>query len=568
MWDLLDSGNVSILQSSFYGTKIFQLSLKLQDCIQNGSVEVSKGIVTKNKSYHQKFFKREERGDGFVEGVAPQNATKKKKKNEGDSEILFVPEDFHWYIQMVWEYRFITEREVKEYLKTLDHDATIDFLNDTMNKAFKPVEFDYSTACIFVIGNIDEAYRMSKNFDPDSDADRFYKHSLKITLPQIKGALQNRFRAEQIARLGNNHIIYPAFSSKVYKQLIELELNKVKAKVNERYFIDINFNKSIKDIIYKEGVFPTQGARPVFTTITSLIESYIGKIVKDVLEKDGEVSSVKWKFSKGRHNVDFYDEEGNHIMKRFYDVRLKVESLRQSEGSELQAQVAIHEAGHAVAAIYGANVLPMEVVSRTANMSEGHCAVEVPTTKLETKDWYTKEIIILLAGHVAEEMIFGENMISNGTSGDFEAASNLALEMAKNYGMLGSVAPMLYGHRSTNTNTRWSSRSVELTEGLAEDKVLTCKKQCRKILEDNKYLLLKIGEYLSTNSRMDRDLLKKFVEDFGNPVDIKDKSNYFTFKKSISDAIESIQKEEKYREMDADIKRKNKEARDMGFNIF
>lgn len=131
---------------------------------------------------------------------------------------------------MIWEQRFITERELRDFLKTMDHAASIEFLNETMNRAFKPMEYDYSTSCIFVIGNIDEAYRMAKNFDPDSDADRFYKHSLKITLPQIKSALQKRFRAEQIARLGNSHIIYPAFSSKVYRELIVLELSKASKK--------------------------------------------------------------------------------------------------------------------------------------------------------------------------------------------------------------------------------------------------------------------------------------------------------------------------------------------------
>jgi len=174
---------------------------------------------------------------------------------------------------------------------------------------------------------------MSKNFDPDSDADRFYKHSLRITLSQIKAALQKRFRAEQIARLGNNHTIYPAFSSKIYRQLIELELNRVNKTVKERFDLELNFDKSINTIIYKEGVFPTQGARPVFTTITALIEAYVGKIIKDILDSEKLIKSIEWKFSRGKHKIDFYGNNGVILMSNTYPVRLKVESLRKSIGN-------------------------------------------------------------------------------------------------------------------------------------------------------------------------------------------------------------------------------------------
>lgn len=540
MWDLLDSGKISILQSSYYGTKVYQLLLKIEDCIDNGGVEAKNGRVSKNKEYHEKYFKFEE-----AETLEPKKKKTEKKAEKKESEPMLVPDEFSWYIQTIWESRFITDRELKEYLKTLNHTDTVSFLNDTMHKAFKPVEFDFSTSCIFVIGNIDEAYRMSKNFDPDSNADRFYKHSLDITLPQIKSALKKRFRAEQIARLGNSHVIYPAFSSKVYKQLIELELSKVVIKIKDRFDIDLNFGKSINEIIYKEGVFPTQGARPVFTTMTSIIESYIGKIVKDILDSGKTIKSVVWNFKKKKHLIGFYDENGKKSFEKSYFVRLKIESLRESAGDELQAQVAIHESGHAVAAIYGANVLPTEIVSRTANLSEGHCAVSIPSTSIETREILERQIIIGLGGYVAEKMIFGEDRIANGTSGDFENVTRIALAMAKSFGMSGEGAPMLYGHPSANTNGEWNSSRVNIMDDLAESIMKKCEQNCRKILEENKYLLLKMGEYLSTHSRMDSNKIKQFVKDFGTDITIKNSSNYHTFKSTISGQIKDLQNKSK-----------------------
>lgn len=535
MWDLLDSGKISILQSSYYGTKIFQLTLKLEDCIESGKVESKIGLITANKEYHDKYFKddRESSDDEVATPVAKEGNAPIEEKVKED---LFVPEDFYWYIRTIWDSRFITDRELKEFLKTMDGETAIEFLNDTMKKAFRPQEFDYSTSCIFVIGNVDEAYRMAKNFDPDSDADRFYKHSLNITLPQIKSALQGRFRAEQIARLGNNHIIYPAFSSGVYRALIELELGKSAAKIKERFNLDLEFDKSVNTIIYKEGVFPTQGARPVFTTISALIESYIGKIIKDILEGDKEVEKIKWRFSRGKHKVDFFDVNDSIVMTRMYAVKLKIESLRKSDGSEMQAHVAIHEAGHAVAAIYGAGIMPSAIVSKTANLAEGHCSIELPS--IFTKDVLTKDIIISLGGYVAEKMIFGEENISTGTGGDFERATNTALDMAKTYGMQG--LPMFVGHKSANTNSSWNSEKVDEMDRLAEKIILECEKECEKILEDNKYLLLKMGEYLSTNSRMELKKIKNFVDIFGKDVEIKEKSAYFSFKKTIAESLSEV----------------------------
>jgi len=537
MWDLLDSGKISILQSSYYGTKLYQLSLKLEDCVENGNVEAKAGKITKNKDYHDKYFKSTEDDDE----PAVTGRDSKKEGNEAvntEKENLFVPEDFYWYIQMVWDNRFITDRELHEYLKTMDHVESVEFLGDTLKRAFKPMEYDYSSSCVFVIGNIDEAYRMSKNFNPDSDADRFYKHSLKITLPQIKSALQKRFRSEQIARLGNSHIIYPAFSSKVYEQLIVLELDKARDKVKEKFDIKIDFDESINDILYKEGVFPTQGARPVFTTVTSVIESYIGKIVKDILESGENVGAINWKYFNEKHYIDFLTKRGKKLFSKEYKVRLKVESLRKSDSSQMQAHVAIHEAGHAVAAIYSAKIMPTEIVSRTANMSEGHCAIDFPS--LDTKELFEHDIVTSLGGYCAEKMIFGEEKLGAGTGSDFERASGIALNMAKNFGMAG--IPMFIGQKSANANTTWSSANVDKYDVIAEEIINSCQEKCVKILTENKYLLLKIGEYLSTHSRMDECTLRNFVADYGTNVKTITKKEYHNFKEILE---KKLKKEEK-----------------------
>ena len=66
-------------------------------------------------------------------------------------------------------------------------------------------------------GNLDESFSMSSDCEESGiDADVFHDFSLKINILTIKKALKLRFKPEQIARLGNMHVIYPSLSKKTY----------------------------------------------------------------------------------------------------------------------------------------------------------------------------------------------------------------------------------------------------------------------------------------------------------------------------------------------------------------
>lgn len=70
-------------------------------------------------------------------------------------------------------------------------------------------ETDYSKLLVFVSGNLDEMYTdiAASVQDCDTDADIFHALTKKLSLIDVKKALRERFKPEQIARLGNVHII-------------------------------------------------------------------------------------------------------------------------------------------------------------------------------------------------------------------------------------------------------------------------------------------------------------------------------------------------------------------------
>lgn len=79
------------------------------------------------------------------------------------------------------------------------------------------------------------------------------------------------WESEQISRLGNIHVIYPALSREHYQKIIENNLNQLRTDFWHAKDIALTFDASIAELIYQEGVFPTQGVRPY------LLKEYLGR---------------------------------------------------------------------------------------------------------------------------------------------------------------------------------------------------------------------------------------------------------------------------------------------------
>lgn len=526
LWDLLDTGKISIINENYYSSKIISLLMKLEYCADNG-VESVNGKITKNRKIHTDLF------------YSNQNGKKVLEDGNGDKvdSSLFVPKEYLYFLKNLSENPYLdTEASISSKLMKMNHGEILAFLIEILSKSFKPIVRDFSQSLIFVIGNIDEVYFMSGVVDPDYDADMFYENSLKITTPKIKEALKQRFRVEQIARLGNNHISYPAFSSESYRKLIEIELSKFKIRAKERYGILIEFDKSVNDIIYKEGVFPTQGTRPVFTTINTLIESYISKIVSDIIFNNLNVKKIVWSFidETGEYEVNMHGNSKPY--KKRYSLKLKLDNLRKSTKDDEQAHTAVHEAGHAVVSCMEMHLIPEEIVSKTAGNKSGYCRIRMPS--ITTKQTLKKDIMIGLGGYIAEKLIFGEELLSTGSYVDIEMVTEKAISYVKSYGMTG--IPILIGLESEKMNdTHYFEHndSDKKVKKLIED----CLRNAEKIIKKNKTLLIKLAEYLSENSRMNKELILKFVKKYAiNPPLIRDSENYYDFKKTLNEQAKNL----------------------------
>ena len=401
VWDLLDSGKIQYIPSSstYYLFRADNCLKRLEKAIGEG-LSIINGKIESGLEVFQKYF------NGFY--FEYNNRTGVKL-----NEHYFMSEDFVISIYYLFDDDDYSKEEIRERIKVSSVGEIALLLQQGMNTRPATKTLDLSRSVIFVLGNLDEAYTMSHNMNPDISADEFHEATAKITIADIKKALRKRFRPEQIARLGNNHLIYKSFNNAQFRMLIKQELKRISDFVSAQFGWKIVFDDSVVNIVYAEGVFPAQGTRPVLTTVKNLIESKISSLIVSILEYQLNAAEIVWKYTNDEFIYQVKDVLGNTILTISDQAKLKLENLRKSIDPEIQAHVAVHEAGHAVLAALTLRIIPSVVVSRTASDMEGFCLINFPKGPM-TRETLKKDIIITLGGYVAEKMIFGEDMTSSG----------------------------------------------------------------------------------------------------------------------------------------------------------
>jgi hypothetical protein len=199
VWSLIDSGKLlySPWNSRDSSEHIQNFKIRIAQCIEEG-IKIRECKLIGNEDIYRKIMSTDDEEPSTL----------------SDRDIaVFLP-----------FYTSPTLFGMRKIIAKLNEYEIYDLLADLHAKALRQTNIDVSKALIFIIGNIDEAFNMNGNLNPDIDPDMFREITLKITVPEVKKALQKRFRNEQISRLGNIHLIYPALGSDEYKRIITVQL--------------------------------------------------------------------------------------------------------------------------------------------------------------------------------------------------------------------------------------------------------------------------------------------------------------------------------------------------------
>ncbi len=531
IWDLLDSGELLYEPdgSTYYLTKAKKVIQILTAAKKNG-VQVVNGIVKKGIKEMYDII------TAFNFGYQDSTIDRSDGKVPFKDEEIFLTDIFCTGIYEMNDATFTDYREVASHIKTLpDLQSLIDLITQILEEQYAFKKMDLSKSLIFVVGNLDEAFSMSNNINPDIDADEFRRFTLKINISDIKTALQSRFRNEQIARLGNNHLIYHAFSHKNFEHLITLHLKLIAETAKKKFKLKLQFTQAVKDMLYSEGVFPTQGVRPIISTIRNLVESNITKIILHISEENlNNIDTILWDFTNEQFVIGFV-RNGKVVSKQNFVVLQKINSLRKSTLSDLQAIVAVHEAGHAVAAMMFAKVLPEYIITRTVDSESNGFAYILLPEEIITYRLLKDQIRIGLGGYLAEALIFGTENNTTGVRGDLEKITMNAHQIVRDFGMAGDPFKMnIHQYGGNAYQFTFTAEHEKQAQFIIDE----CRKEVDICFKEHKKLIILIAKYLSNNSRLDKDLLKEMANDYfkknkTKPIQFIESNAYYDFRKRV-----------------------------------
>ncbi|MGM9483309.1 AAA family ATPase [Roseateles sp. NT4] len=294
---------------------------------------------------------------------------------------------------------------------------------------------DYSRLLVFVCGNLDEMYEdlATSVDDCDSDADTFHKLTGKLSVIDVKQALNKRFKPEQVARLGNEHVIYPSLSRRAYEQLIEQGCIRYAGETEVRCGLHFELDASVREQIYANAVFPAQGTRPLFSSLHAILGAGLAKAALWALERGATAGDSVGLTADGRSLVAHWRGQSQPIAAPF-----EISRLRQRSNPDFRALLAVHEAGHGLvhALLFGR--APTEIKIHVASFEGGYNAYT--SRKVWSRQNLLDSICTSLAGRAAELLVFGPAMSSSGAESDLRKATETAARMWRHLGQGERIA--------------------------------------------------------------------------------------------------------------------------------
>lgn len=287
---------------------------------------------------------------------------------------------------------------------------------------------DHSKALVFICGNIDEAFAgLTDELDQDlMTPDEFYEESSLVNSSDIKACLLLRFRAEQVARLGQNHCVFPSFNNKMYETLIDKLNKKAIYDFKEQCGQTLTLDNSIKKFLMQNCAIPSQGARSILSSHSYLVNSNIPEAVMLHILHQAKVVKIEVK------DLQVVTSSGKHkIIKEIDIINKESQQPYEKETAEL---VALHEAGHAIVnyAMFGSHAILIKTRNSDSGIG-GYCKTDF--TNFPTKSDMVKKISVCLGGLVGEILANGEDGYTVGSASDLQKSTAYSTAIVRTYGM-------------------------------------------------------------------------------------------------------------------------------------
>lgn len=181
---------------------------------------------------------------------------------------------------------------------------------------------------------------------------------------------------------------------------------------------------------------------------------------------------------------------------------------------------AYHEAGHALVGHELPNCDPVHKVSIISRGPAAGYTLNLPDNDeyLNTRAKFTEDIAMMLGGHVAEKIIFGD--VTSGASSDLQKVSQLAKRLVTQYGMAENLPPRAYGQREDmiflgreiHEKRDFSEKTAEKIDAEIEKIVKEAFEKATSIINSKRDKLEAIVEALYEVETIEREQFEKIMK--------------------------------------------------------
>ena len=430
-----------------------------------------------------------------------------KRKAKGEEITDMQDESINWWEATQLKKALSLDTDISELTDLTQKDIFEMVKNEKRKKKiYEPV--DHSKTLIIISGNLDEAFEMARQTsESDIDADIFHASTQKVTLVDIKNALSRKFRPEQVARFGNIHLIYTSLRKIDFEELINRELSRVIQSTKEKFDVVLKLTYAINELIYRNGVFPVQGVRPVFSSVIDILETNLSKLLFHALVKGENTIEIDYDSIKNQlvaqigHQTEIIPYVG------------RIDKIRESNVEDNVASISVHECGHAIAYMVLFGLSPLQLKSKVASSYAG--GFTFPHQIYETRETIIKKIKIYLAGGIAEEIVFGKQRASIGRSNDREMATVLASDFIRKYGFDEEFQAVYTLEFAYTLNKYETDTDIEkmMSHLVAEtNKLLLAHKKC----------LIELSKVLLEKGSLESKEVSEIAQQFGIEAQVKE----------------------------------------------
>ena len=186
--------------------------------------------------------------------------------------------------------------------------------------------------------------------------------------------------------------------------------------------------------------------------------------------------------------------------------------------------VAYHEAGHA---LVGAVMPDYDAVQKISIIPRGNAggltfftpSEERMESGLYSRSYLQSQMAGAQGGRVAEEIIYGEDVVTTGASNDLQQVAQVARQMVTRFGMSDTLGPVALGRaqggmflgRDIAAERDFSEDTAATIDAEVSELVDAAYKRATKVLVDNQAVLDELAEMLVERETVDAEELQELL---------------------------------------------------------